>query len=112
MQSCLAGFALTDCYRLLNADRLHGGPKGLIERDVLMKNGLAADEELLRTVNAALLDTPSFPGMEIPKAGLLWPRIIATEMSALSKALLVSLLKAVGFHDPDRPIQLLAGKCV
>ena len=101
MQCALAGFGFTSCYDLFNPDRLHGGPKGILERIVkYIKIALEATEvgqgrrpsrTAYADANDLLLAAPGFPGLRLPKLGLDWPRITATEMAALARLLVVPL---------------------
>ncbi len=101
MQSALAGFGFIDCFELSNPDRLHGGPKGLLERIVrYAKDALrAADVRPPRqpagtayaTVSQMLKTAPGFPGLRLPGQGLDWPMITATEMAAVARMMLIPL---------------------
>lgn len=94
LQSPHAGFNLTDLYDLFNPDRLHMGPKGILERIVKYIKAALVDVGSLQSVNEALLASPRFPGCRVTSKGLEWDKITATEMAVLARVLVVPLADA------------------
>ena len=94
-QSCHAGFGFTDCFELFNPDRLHGGPKGILERIVgYIIDALKLQDAAFGIVNTLLQSAPSYPGTQVPAEGLDWRKATAVEMACIGRLLLVPLLGA------------------
>ena len=109
LQSVLAGFAFTDCYTLLQPDRMHMGSKGIVERCVRHAESFLSTPEmyLLRGYLASL---KPFPALRLPAAGLDSAGITATEMASLGRVLPVALLLADDAEQMREAVILLTGE--
>ena len=109
LQSVLAGLAFTDCYALLQPDRMHMGSKGIVERCVISAESFltALEMYLLRGYLASL---NPFPALRLPAAGLDSAGITATEMASLGRVLPVALLLAGDAEPVREAVTLLTGE--
>lgn len=95
VQSPLAGFAGTDCYRLIWPDTLHQAHKGDIEHIVDLITA-HVDEGTIHTIDQRLLDIPPFPGLDLPSQGLSTQKMYASQQAAVFRCLPVAILRLPG----------------
>ena len=94
-QSPLAGFAGTDCYRLIQPDSMHQADKGDTESALdLLKNSL--DEDGMALIDERLATIQFMHGLALPSRGLSIVKTYASQQAALLRCLPVALLGLEG----------------
>ncbi|KAK9917456.1 hypothetical protein WJX75_004513 [Coccomyxa subellipsoidea] len=94
-ESPLAGFAGTDCYRLIQPDPMHQADKGDTESALdLLKDSL--DEDGIALIDERLATIQPMHGLALPSRGLSTVKMYASQQAALLRCLPVALLGLEG----------------
>ena len=94
-QSPLAGFAGTDCYRLIQPDPMHQADEGGTESALdLLK--ISEDEDGIALIDERLATIQPMHGLALPSRGLSTVKMYASQQATLLRCLPVAILGLEG----------------